>query len=168
MYIFSGLMETTKLPKIFKFSMLWNILPYFGFLHEWKWILQSLNKKTQMMWNLNKDAFIYWGGWQKFKLKLDYNKATLKPIRDLELFTFETIVFCLVDSEMRCLYPDWFKYNIFIPLIDQLDEGKMILFDAKIHKMTTPFSIWSKNEIEHIMQSTLWTYFNSNSRKWSK
>ena len=168
MSIFSGLMKTTKLPKIFKFSVLWNILPYFGFLHEWKWILQSLNKKTQMMWNLNKDAFIYWGGRQKFKLTLNYNKATLKPIRDLELFTFETIVFCLVDSEMRCLYPDWFKYNIFIPLIDQLDEGKMILFDARTHEMTTPFSIWSKNEIEHIMQSTLWTYFNSDSIKCSK
>ena len=168
MSIFSGLMETTKLPEIFKFSVLWNILPYFGFLHEWKWILQSLNKETQMMWNLNKDAFIYWGGRQKLKLKLNYNKATLKPIRDLELFTFETIIFCLVDSKMIWKHLNWFKYNIFIPLIDQLDEGKMILFDARTREMTTPFSIWSKNEIEHIMQSTLWTYFNSDSIKCSK
>ena len=57
-------METIKvnpLPSIFRFSVLANILPFFGQLHRWVWLLQRCSKKTQQIWIDNKNMFMQWG-----------------------------------------------------------------------------------------------------------
>ena len=57
-------METKKdmkLPAILKFSNLAWVLPYFGRIYRWKWLLQFLNKRTKELWAENLAAFINLG-----------------------------------------------------------------------------------------------------------
>ena len=49
------------LPSIFKFSAIWNILPFYGEVKQWMWLLNWLNSKTFDIWLKYKDAFIEWG-----------------------------------------------------------------------------------------------------------
>ena len=54
-------METIKkkaLPKVFRFSMLINILPYYDYLPRWMWLLESLNSQTSFIWEENREAFL--------------------------------------------------------------------------------------------------------------
>ena len=50
-----------RLPPIFKMSVLWNILPYYDYLHRWKILLTKLNKATMKIWTENMKALIYLG-----------------------------------------------------------------------------------------------------------
>ena len=63
--------STKKLPPIFKLSLLSKILPYFGYLHDWKRILESINKKTNDIWDQNKEQLKYLGRDLKLSLHLD-------------------------------------------------------------------------------------------------
>ena len=44
-----------------KFSNIWRILPFYGFLHEWKILMVRMNKLTKNIWEENEEAFINWG-----------------------------------------------------------------------------------------------------------
>ena len=57
------------LPPIFKMSVLWNVLPYYGLLHEWKELLESINEKTKTIWKEKSKALIYWG--KEFRERID-------------------------------------------------------------------------------------------------
>ena len=84
--------STKKLPPIFKLSLLSKILPYFGYLHDWKWILESINKKTNDIWDQNKEVLKYWGRDLKLSLYLDYSSIKLSEniMLQAELFKFKT------------------------------------------------------------------------------
>ena len=66
--------STEKLPPIFKLPLLSKVLLYFGFLHDWKMILESINKGTKEIWTENKEILLYWGRNQKVCLDLDNDK----------------------------------------------------------------------------------------------
>ena len=51
----------TQLPPIFKFSDLCNILPFYGWLSQWVWLLKQLNSKTAKIWGDNEGMFMKWG-----------------------------------------------------------------------------------------------------------
>ena len=79
--------QVTTLPSIFKFSVLWNILPYYGCLHEWKDTLGSLWKRTSEIWDENKWEFMHWGRNLKKSIDNDYHsKITRKELKSIELF----------------------------------------------------------------------------------
>ena len=42
---------------ITKFSLLWELLPFYGHLPLWKYLLCSLNKQTRQVWIKNQHAF---------------------------------------------------------------------------------------------------------------
>ena len=46
-----------KLPPIFKFSMIWNILPYYGYLSDWEKLLVKLSSATKLIWEEHWKAF---------------------------------------------------------------------------------------------------------------
>ena len=84
--------STKKLPPVFKLSLLSKILPYFGYLHDWKWILESMNKKTNDIWDQNKEVLKYWG--RDLKLSLHLEESWIKLSENImlkaELFKFQT------------------------------------------------------------------------------
>ena len=75
------------LPVIFKFSHISRVLVYYGRLHNWKVLMETLSKGTKQLWEDNFDAFVKWGEHYKAQLwlmiesrkldsfisKLDYN-----------------------------------------------------------------------------------------------
>ena len=46
---------------ILKFSNLWNILPFYGTLPKWMWLLCSLNSTSSKIWNDYSEMFFKWG-----------------------------------------------------------------------------------------------------------
>ena len=80
--------STKKLPPIFKLSLLSKILPYFGYLHNWKMILESINKKTNDIWDQNKEVLKYLGRDLKLSLHLEsrYIKFSENILLKAELF----------------------------------------------------------------------------------
>ena len=57
------------LPPIFKFSDLWNILPFYGYLHKWKLLLEWLSKQTQLIWENCEHEFMSKGNEFKSELR---------------------------------------------------------------------------------------------------
>ena len=120
------LMETLEkngLPLIFKFSMLWNILPYYDNLHKWKLLLSQLNKGTQTIWDENKEAFIYSG--RNFKAERSILNDMNLEIADrdsIDLF----LLYSLIETH-------WISnQQKLLLLMDKLREDEVIIWD--IHK----------------------------------
>ena len=84
--------STKKLPPIFKLSLLSKILPYFGYLHDWKMILESINSKTNDIWDQNKEVLKYWGRDLKLKLHLENSLIEFSEsiLLKAELYKFRT------------------------------------------------------------------------------
>ena len=170
-------MEKTKeysLPAIFKLSVLSNLLPYFGFLHEWKIILKSMNKKTKQIWDKNIEAFMYLGREYKFKLikyllrsrsNFDMNIPT-----NPELFTFEVIFSCFLDSELpEVANNTQIMFNKLTNLlINQLNESKGIFFNKSDSRLQLLITFLSENELVDICPSIFWKSFESDVKKFSK
>ena len=56
---------------ILKFSVLIEILPYWGYPHKWRVFCMKINKKSQQVWRFNRKAFYKRG--DKIKRNLRYN-----------------------------------------------------------------------------------------------
>ena len=67
-----------KLPVVFKFSHLSRILIFYGFLHEWKVLMERLNRESSSIWKHNLEAFIKWGENNKAKMLVKTNSQRLK------------------------------------------------------------------------------------------
>ena len=125
--------STKKLPPIFKLSLLSKILPYFGYLHDWKRILESFNKKTNYIWDQNKEVLKYLGRDLRLSLHLDYCLIKLSEniILQAELFKFQT-------SRLFIFYKDTEKTlsdikelkidSLILQLCNQLNEDNAIVF----------------------------------------
>ena len=159
--------ESEKIPSIFKFSNLCNILPYFGYLHEWKFILELMCIKTRQIWSENKEAFIQWGKKYK-KMKIYIDGSWNIPKKNAELFIFYTellypSIMGLLSLEERNLL----KFNnVLIPLYNQLDKSKAILID-KTWYFNQTIAILTLNEVEMVIPSTLWTSTTSSIQKFT-
>ena len=63
-------------PQIFKFSWIWNILPYYGSLPKWMLIMRRLSLKTKKIWEENREAFMEAGK----ELRIDQGIEVLEKI----------------------------------------------------------------------------------------
>ena len=47
--------------KMFEFPIMCNVLPFYGKLQKWVWLLKGLSKGTGLMFDKNRNAFMKWG-----------------------------------------------------------------------------------------------------------
>ena len=111
-----------RLPPIFKMSVLWNILPYYGHLHRWKRLLEKINTKTKDIWDQNREQLKYIGRDFKRDIELDELKQSIRrliPNRSwLDLFSLSlSYSFCC-------------KKFDFTTLIDNLCDDEVIVIDT--------------------------------------
>ena len=149
-----------KLPPIFKLSLLSKILPYFGYLHDWKWILESINKKTNDIWEENKEVLKYLGRDLKLSLHLDDSsiKFSENILLKVELFKFKTYRFYRFHQGTKKTLGKIKKLKIdslILQLCNQLNEDNAIVFQKwgdDINEMNEIF-LQTRKEIAEMIPS---------------
>ena len=150
--------STKKLPPIFKLSLLSKILPYFGYLHDWKMILESINKKTNDIWNQNKEVLKYLGRDLKLSLPIDGRliKLSKNIMLKAELFKFHTSRFfefhqgtMKTQEKIKQLKID----SLLLQLCNQLNEDNAIVFQKWGYKNDEIF-LQTRTEIAEMIPSS--------------
>ena len=150
--------STKKLPPIFKLSLLSKILPYFGYLHDWKWILESINKKTNDIWDQNKEELKYWGRDLKLSLFLEDSRIKFSEniLLKAELFKFQTNKFyrfhgytLKTHDKIKELEID----SLILQLCSQLNEDNAIVFQKWRYTNNEVF-FQTRTEIAEIIPSS--------------
>ena len=97
--------EPKPLPAIFKFSHISWVLAYYGWLHEWKVLMESLSKDTSKLWKDSLNAFFKWGENLKNNIRIEH-----KPEKSEKLITYIESNYKFID----CFYvdSDWLKWFI--------------------------------------------------------
>ena len=141
-----------RLPPIFKFSMIWNILLYYGYLHRWRLLLTGISTETHSIWEENKEAFICFGKNWKINRDLNYLNKIDQASRDwLDLIS---------------LYLDRGKYawsralsNLFF-MARNLYNNEVIICD--LHEVFNHFrvSIYEEKEVSDIFPAVSCPLFN--------
>ena len=149
--------STKKLPPVFKLSLLSKILPYFGYLHDWKRILESINKKTNDIWDQNKEELKYWGRDLKLGLHLEESLIELSEniLLKVELFKFQTKRFFRFHwgtektiDKIKELKID----RLILQLCNQLSEDNVIVFQ-KLYNDNEEIFFQTRKEIAEIIPS---------------
>ena len=84
------------LPPIFKMSVLCNIQPYYGHLHEWKSLLCNISEEAMRVWDENWGSLIYLG--REYKKELDISILDQKDdLGTLVKFIFTEVFIFLLD-----------------------------------------------------------------------
>ena len=152
-----------KVPLIFKMSLLCCILPYYGHLHRWRRLLETLSSKTREIWNQNKDALIYWG--KDFKSNIEINYKNYQDIENkiqsskrswLDLFSlslFSNAIWKRID------------FSIFI---SNLEENEAVIFNPH-NDLFKDYQIiyWKKDKIPDILPAVLCPSFKSEVKKFN-
>ena len=125
--------STKKLPPVFKLSLLSKILPYFGYLHDWKWILESINKKTNDIWEENKEVLKYLGRDFKLSLRIEdrFIKFSENILLNAELFKFQSDRFYNFHRSTKKTLSKMKEFeidNLILKLCNQLNEDNAIVF----------------------------------------
>ena len=149
--------STKKLPPVFKLSLLSKILPYFGYLHDWKWILESINKKTNEIWDQNKEELKYWGRDLKPSLHLEESSIKLSEniLLKAELFEFQTerfLDFHLGTKKTLGKIKELGIDNLILQLCNQLNEDNAIVFQ-KWGEVDDEIFLQTRKEIEEMIPS---------------
>ena len=146
-----------ELPPIFKLSLLSKILPYFGYLHDWKWILESINKKTNDIWDQNKEELKYWGRDLKLSLHLDDSLIKLSEniLLKAKLFKFQTFRFFKfrIGSEKTQYKMKELIDHLILQLCNQLNEDNAIVFQ-KLNGRNDEIFIQTRTEIAEMIPSS--------------
>ena len=147
--------STKILPPIFKLSLLSKILPYFGYLHDWKWILESINKKTNDIWDQNKEELKYWG--RDLKLSLYLEDSSIKFSENIllkaELFKFQTKRFYWFHGYTQKTHDKIKEFEIdslILQLCSQLNEDNAIVFQKWYYDIDEIFLQTRKEIVEMI------------------
>ena len=77
---------------LYKFSNAWNILRYYGYLHNWKRLMVILNTKTRTTWAKNLKAFWFWIAKKDVILK-EKKDFTFNFLSNLQNFKYVDHVF---------------------------------------------------------------------------
>ena len=146
-----------RLPPIFKMSVLWNILPYYGHLHRWKRLLEKINTETKDIWDQNREQLKYIGRDFKRDIELDKVKQSrrrLRPKRSwLDLFSLS------LSHGFNCN-----KFN-FTTLTSNLSEDEVIIIDSHddIFKDYQVY-YWRKDRISDILPAIKCPSFKSETK----
>ena len=159
--------NSESLPSIFKLSSLCNILPYFGYLHEWKNLLESISMGTNQVWNENRVALMHWGKDYKQEIWLIFhNEEFIKNkgiLPNLELFTLTTNWFDWVDDEKK--KDNWINIRLITILLNRLNTNNAIVIDQYIINKLKSITIWTEREAEESTPSPMCTSITSNITK---
>ena len=151
--------STKKLPPIFKLSLLSKILPYFGYLHDWKRILESINKKTSDIWDQNKEVLKYWGRDLKLNLHLEFDlfKFSENILLKVELFKFQTDRFYRFNWDTKKTQEEKIKElkidSLILQLCNQLNEDNAIVFQ-KWDFINNKIFLQTRTEITEMIPSS--------------
>ena len=127
-------MENFKFERnssILKLSVLCNILPYFGYLHQWKEVLELMSVKTKQLWIDNKEIFMFLGRKWKKHIKVFYWDDKVYIPRNAELYAFKTNWFHYIYSN-SLYYSDvhlWRLDKLIVPILNQLNTNRSIVID---------------------------------------
>ena len=146
-----------RLPPIFKFSVICNILPFLGHLHEWKRLLESINKKSKQLWIENKQALINCG--KKYKSIQEFNtKESYQSIsRYVELFKLKTYWFYGRSKSLAFrINNSWRFKNLLKPLLDKIEQGNAIVISRKYHSGEYVYTL-TENDAKVFIPSKKWT-----------
>ena len=149
--------STKKLPPIFKLPLLSKILPYFGFLHDWKMILESINNKTNDIWDQNKEVLKYLGRDLKLSLYLDQylTKLSENIVLKAELFKFHTSKFFEFHLDTEKTFDKIKELKIdslILQLCNQLNEDNAIVFQ-KLSWISDEIFFQTRKEIAEMIPS---------------
>ena len=150
------------LPPIFKFSDLWNILPFYGYLHKWKLLLEWLSKETQLIWENCEHEFMSKG--KEFKSELWVNGENINMNkRWLDWFKLSSDLF---GDWLTFRYSEW-KSTI-LNLFKMINEDEAIILELhdlkdKIHKI----HIWKSSKLSTFLPAILCPSIKPNT-KWFK
>ena len=163
--------NSKSLPPIFKLSALCNILAYFGYLHEWKNLLESISMRTNQVWNENRAALMHWGKDYKQETWLIYYDQEFiinKEIpQNLELFTLTTNWFdWFWDSQKR--ENNWINVRLITILLNRLNINDAIVIDQYIVNRLKLIDIWTEHDAEESTLPPMWTSVTSNIKKFEE
>ena len=149
--------STKTLPPIFKLSLLSKILPYFGYLHDWKRVLESFNKKTNDIWDQNKEQLKYWGRDSKLSLYLEESsiKFSENIMLKAELFKFQTdrfFRFHLDSKKTQDKIKELEIDNLILQLCSLLNEDNAIVFQ-KLNWIKDEIFLQTRTEIAEMIPS---------------
>ena len=142
-------------------SMLCNILPYYGYLHKWRILLERISKNTKDIWEQNKAGLIYCGR----DCKINYNITekdhidALSGIRIAERSWWDLFLISISDS----LPNTW--WNIITAIIDQLNEDEVVILDYHdniFQKFQIQYQL--KEDISNILPAVLCPSFKKESK----
>ena len=136
-----------KLPPVFKMSVLCNILPYYGYLHEWKRLLTKINSATHDIWKNNEESMMYIGRDIK-KIK----DITDKDIREIKRRWIDLYKLC-----WRKIIVGWNEYGQnLISIIDCLFDNEAIaLKTSKSYQNNFQIYFWKEEHISNILPAIL-------------
>ena len=158
--------KVKQLPPIFKFSSLCNILPYFGYLHEWKVTLELLWKDTALIWSNNKDALFNLGSNDQRELNLDYIRSPINLPNNPELFWYSTNWFCyLFNNIINNAYMNLQGIkHLILQFVNKLSENNfLMIYDWQDFPLGRKYIEYlSKYEVKELLPSNLWTSVSSN------
>ena len=146
-----------KLPPIFKMSVLWNILPYYGHLHRWRRLLEKINTETKDIWDQNREQLMYIGRDFKKEIELDRlneNARHLRPNRSwIDLFSLSLSDYFL-SSE--------FDFTV---LTNNLSKNEVIIVDSH-DDVFKEYQIyfWRKDRISDILPAINCPSFKSETK----
>ena len=149
--------STKKLSPIFKMSVLWNILPFYGHIHRWRRLLEKINTETKDIWDQNREQLMYIGRDFKRDIELDKlkkNKGDLRPNRSwLDLFS------------LSLSYYFWRKEFDFTTLTDNLSEDEVIIIDFHDNIFKEyQINFWRKDRISDILPAIKCPSFKSENK----
>ena len=146
--------NTKKLPSIFKMSVLWNILPYYGHIHRWRRLLEKINTETKEIWDQNREQLMHIGKDFKREIELDNLKEFTEHLRPNRSW---------LDLFVLSLSYRFQGYEVdFTNLIKNLNEDEVIIIDShddifkgyQIH-------FWNKDRISDILPAIKCPMFKS-------
>ena len=165
-------LESESLPKIFRFSVLCNILPYYGYIDEWVKILKGLSTQTKIIWENNSEAFLYWG--KEIKRELVINE--LREFRYNKSMN-ELLKLCLHRNQVSCTSKYSKRYfslkeaaaKSIYSLIQNLKQNEWVVFDS--HKDDSSLSqiyFWKENEILNIIKAVKCPFYKPKTKIFSR
>ena len=111
-------MEQNNCSRFFqKFSLLWEILPFYGAYPLWTYLLRKLNKSTRELLNKHQNAF--WRLSKEFKMKLLCFETQLN----------EKWYECLLNPEVLLNYKICINFSKYIPSKEEIIKFKEFLMD---------------------------------------
>ena len=164
--------NSAPLPSIFKFSVIWNILPYFGYLHEWKQTLESLCLKTRQIWRENYRAFCKWGSKHKSVIKLTFceiNNEYLE-LQDTELYSFLLELFKYDYEKDTNILAENFEEiaKIIFPLLFTINDNLVVLLkNNSVDNCYREVNFLGLSEIPEILPSVLWPSCKSETKRFN-